>query len=237
MHGQKTPGTSPCNHRGGRLMIYSIRLRYLLTLGYLVSLAVGQSPSGQLISGIRVLTWPNPDHSYRVYRGDYIKFRFTDGRTHVVQLPELNLVDTLRGDLEEDPFFKMKQTGVWSLRIDDQPGRIEVVPFTGSHYQEVDAQAARTLIHQIQPYLLDVRTEWEYQEGHLPDAHLIPVQILQQELDRLRDVQDSPILVYCHSGNRSTVASKILLDAGFQHIYNLSGGIRGWQQAGYPIVK
>ena len=84
-------------------------------------------------------------------------------------------------------------------------------------------------------FLLDVRTEEEYDEGHLDNSVLIPLQELELRLNEIP--KDKPILVYCRSGNRSRQAAKILIDNGFLEIYNMTGGITDWQEKGYPVVK
>ncbi len=62
--------------------------------------------------------------------------------------------------------------------------------------------------------LLDVRTESEFAGGHLPGAHNVPVQELS---GRLREIQkNQPVVVYCHSGSRATVATRLLRKAGFE---------------------
>lgn len=87
----------------------------------------------------------------------------------------------------------------------------------------------------MDPIILDVRTPWEYEQGHLPEARLIPVQSLQNRVDELEEHKNRDILVYCRSGNRSTVASKLLIDEGFNRIYNLRYGILEWEQKGYSL--
>ncbi|MFQ6615016.1 MAG: rhodanese-like domain-containing protein, partial [Fidelibacterota bacterium] len=66
---------------------------------------------------------------------------------------------------------------------------------------------------------------------------LIPVQVLQSSLAQLDSVRNADVLVYCRTGNRSTVASNILLDNGFKRVYNLQGGIVNWKRKSYPIEK
>jgi len=83
--------------------------------------------------------------------------------------------------------------------------------------------------------ILDVRTQGEYNEGHVDGAVLLPVQELEQRYSELP--KDKPIYVMCHSGNRSLVASEILEKNGFKDIRNVQGGILAWQRAGYPVVK
>jgi len=82
---------------------------------------------------------------------------------------------------------------------------------------------------------LDVRTLGEYQNGHVPHALHIPVQVLASRLNEVP--KDKKIYVYCESGVRSTKASKILAKAGFTRIENMRASMRGWRNADYPIEK
>jgi rhodanese-related sulfurtransferase len=83
--------------------------------------------------------------------------------------------------------------------------------------------------------LLDVRTDGEYADGHIPGSYLIPVQELEQRLDEISQYRNGKVFVYCRSGNRSMTAASILEENGFTDIVNLSGGIRDWQAAGLPV--
>ncbi len=77
--------------------------------------------------------------------------------------------------------------------------------------------------------LLDVRQPKEYDAGHLPGARLLPLKELPQRLGELDP--GLPTIVYCASGRRSTAATKLLLGAGFQEVYNMEGGIKAWHGA------
>lgn len=81
--------------------------------------------------------------------------------------------------------------------------------------------------------LLDVRTKGEYDSGHIKDSMLIPVDNLKEEAESKLKDKDTPVFVYCRSGNRSTTAAKILVDLGYKNVYNL-GGINKWP---YDIEK
>ena len=82
---------------------------------------------------------------------------------------------------------------------------------------------------------LDVRSPGEYAGGHIPGAINIP---LQELADRLSEVpKDKRLYVYCESGNRSTRASKLLAQSGFDKIENFKASMRGWRNAQYPIEK
>lgn len=103
-------------------------------------------------------------------------------------------------------------------------------------YGDITVEQAKELI-ETNPSLviLDVRTDWEFEEGHIEGAINIPVEELQQRLGELNPGDE--ILVYCRVGNRSRRAAQILADNGFSRIYNMLGGIEAWKQAGYPTVK
>ncbi len=75
--------------------------------------------------------------------------------------------------------------------------------------------------------ILDVRTQAEYEQGHIQDAMLLPVDsIIAGDLESLLD-KNQIILVYCRSGNRSSTASKALVEAGYTKVYDF-GGISDW---------
>lgn len=77
--------------------------------------------------------------------------------------------------------------------------------------------------------LLDVRTPDEFQEAHLPQARLVPVDDLRghlQELDPSRET-----VVYCRVGLRGYLASRILLQSGFTNVYNLTGGFLSYSSS------
>ena len=84
-------------------------------------------------------------------------------------------------------------------------------------------------------YLLDVRTQQEYQQAHLIDAHLIPIDQVERRVAELP--KDRPILVYCAVGSRSAQVFNYLARRGFVEVYNLDGGIYAWAQRGYPVAR
>ena len=76
--------------------------------------------------------------------------------------------------------------------------------------------------------LLDVRTQEEYDDGHIPGAVLLPVGTINEDTAAaVIPEKDTAVLVYCRSGNRSKTASQALADLGYTQIYEF-GGIRDW---------
>jgi rhodanese-related sulfurtransferase len=80
--------------------------------------------------------------------------------------------------------------------------------------------------------MLDVRTVEEWNEAHIPDASLIPLDQLEA---RVNEVPTGvPVVIYCRSGNRSQTALWILRNAGYTNVHNMLGGINAWFDAGLP---
>jgi len=226
----------------------SSRIRYSLILFYtcvslLITVVVfsGNLPvSGSVVDGYRVLPVKESSDSlqFTVFRGDYIKFDLDESIIDpVLIIPDLNIQEKLPGNLSEAPYFKMKNTGTHAFSLGGMTGKIDVIDYQQPNYKEVTAKEAAKLIENIQPLVLDVRTPFEYQQGHLADAVLIPVQELQSRWTEISDYKNQDILIYCATGNRSTVASKILIDSGFKRILNLRYGIADWRRSRFPIVK
>jgi len=82
---------------------------------------------------------------------------------------------------------------------------------------------------------LDVRTQSEYDGGHIYGAVWIPVSELGARIDELANHKDDEIIAYCESGGRSATASQILDSYNFTKVYNMLEGIQAWQFAGYPV--
>ncbi|MCK8486805.1 FAD-dependent oxidoreductase [Paenibacillus sp. MBLB2552] len=78
--------------------------------------------------------------------------------------------------------------------------------------------------------LVDVRSEMEHANGHIPDSLLIPVDELRDRLDELD--RDKEIWVYCQVGLRGYTASRILQQKGYK-VRNLTGGYKLYQMANY----
>ena len=85
--------------------------------------------------------------------------------------------------------------------------------------------------------VLDVRTKQEVAGGMLPGA--VNIDFFAPDFaDQVRRLDKTkPVFVYCAVGGRSGKATQQLQQAGFKAVYNLSGGMQAWQQAGYPTTK
>jgi rhodanese-related sulfurtransferase len=88
-------------------------------------------------------------------------------------------------------------------------------------------------MYQNRAYVLDVRTLEEWNEFHAPNTTLIPLDQLASRLDEVP--RDRPVLVVCRSGNRSQQGRDILLNAGFEQVTSMTGGLNEWRASGFPV--
>lgn len=94
------------------------------------------------------------------------------------------------------------------------------------------ADLAQSLAGRQPPVVIDVRTEKEWQAGHVPGSRNIPLNHLRE---RLAEVPaDQPVVVHCEGGYRSAIASSLLLAAGRKNISDLLGGYKAWQAFASP---
>jgi rhodanese-related sulfurtransferase len=83
-------------------------------------------------------------------------------------------------------------------------------------------------------YLLDVREQDEWDAGHAPEAHHVPMSALISRIDEVP--ADETVVVICRSGHRSGQVVTYLRGQGRDNVVNLDGGIVDWVAAGRPIV-
>ena len=96
--------------------------------------------------------------------------------------------------------------------------------------ETIDTETVFEIIDNKDTYIIDVREDYEYRSGHLKNAYNISLTMLNEETT-VNIPKNSKVIVYCQSGNRSKMASQILLDMGF-NVYDM-GGIVDWK---YDII-
>ena len=93
-------------------------------------------------------------------------------------------------------------------------------------YIKITAQEAQEMMGE-DVIILDVRTQAEFAEGHIPNALLLPDNEIKQRAEELLPDKEQTILVYCRSGRRSELAAKELIQLGYTNVYDF-GGILDW---------
>ena len=95
-------------------------------------------------------------------------------------------------------------------------------------YMNITAEQAKQMMDTESGYIiLDVRTQEEYDEAHIPGAIVIPNTEIEARAESELPDKDQMILVYCRSGRRSKLAADILVVLGYTNIYEF-GGIIDW---------
>ena len=93
----------------------------------------------------------------------------------------------------------------------------------GNKYETIDTNKALELINDG-AIVIDVRTNEEYNEGHIKGAINIPV----DEINSITYNKDETLIIYCATGVRSQNAINKLVDMGYTSLYNLDGGLLNW---------
>ena len=92
----------------------------------------------------------------------------------------------------------------------------------------ITAQEAKVIMESSEGYvILDVRTQEEFDQGHIPGAILIPDTEVAERAEEVLTDKDQLILVYCRSGRRSKLAAEALVELGYTNIKEF-GGIIDW---------
>jgi rhodanese-related sulfurtransferase len=107
---------------------------------------------------------------------------------------------------------------------------------SGSYLDEDEVSAVRAseLIAAGSAWLLDVREEHEWEAGHAPEAHHIPLYEIEARQNELPE--DQQILVICLAGGRSRLVTDALNRADYPTA-NVAGGMAAWSAAGAPVVR
>lgn len=101
----------------------------------------------------------------------------------------------------------------------------------------VTAAQAVMLINRQHAVVVDVRDEAELAAGSLAGARHIPAGELATRVSELEKFKNRPIVLVCATGARSGRAVATLNKAGFAQAFSLDGGVKGWKDAGQPLVS
>ena len=104
----------------------------------------------------------------------------------------------------------------------------------GAVYVNITAEEAKEIMDSEEGYIiLDVRTQEEYDQGHIPGAIVISHEEIAEKANEMLPDKDQLILVYCRSGRRSKIAAEALVELGYTNIKEF-GGIIDWP---YEVEK
>ncbi len=87
------------------------------------------------------------------------------------------------------------------------------------------------------PLIIDVRTQGEYERGHVPGAVNISIFDFRAPFERLSPPKEQPIVVICEHGPRSSFAGFVLNVSGYKNVFELEGAMKEWRKNNLPMEK
>ena len=112
----------------------------------------------------------------------------------------------------------------------------QVVPVEGGgQYIDIIPSELAVMLADKDFYFVNVHIPFE---GELPETDaFIPFNEIAENIDRFPMDKDAKIVLYCRSGSMSASAARELVARGFTNVYNLDGGFRAWEAAGYEFIE
>lgn len=102
-------------------------------------------------------------------------------------------------------------------------------------YESISPLIAVTKMNSDDVAVLDVRESNEFIKSHIENAINIPLSKVEEQLGSLEKHKAHPLIVTCQTGARSVSACKTLTKAGFQQVFNMTGGMQSWEDNKLPI--
>lgn len=102
-------------------------------------------------------------------------------------------------------------------------------------YESISPLIAVTKMNSDDVTVLDVREPNEFAKSHIENAINIPLGKVEEQLATLEKHKLHPIIVTCQTGARSVAACKTLTKGGFEHVFNMMGGMQSWEDNKLPI--
>jgi len=111
----------------------------------------------------------------------------------------------------------------------------EIVEVPGGIYRNVLPEQLWAMLRKKDFLFINVHIPYE---GEIEKTDLfIPYDEIEQNLDKLPSDKEAKIVLYCRTDRMSNIAARTLVKLGFKNVWNLKGGMIGWRQAGYPLIK
>lgn len=145
----------------------------------------------------------------------------------------------------QEAIYKMAFIALHRRVVGFLEGGIDAWMEAGNHAECVPQIDVHDLHHKLSTnglQVLDVRDEEEWDEGHIAKAHHLPYTRMVEQLTSpallgtLPLSKDQHVAVTCATGKRSSTAISVMKREGFQHLYNVTGGMEAWEAAGFPML-
>jgi rhodanese-related sulfurtransferase len=118
------------------------------------------------------------------------------------------------------------------------PRFLKIVDDARSRVRETDVDKVKARMDKGDKFLLvDVREESEFAKDHLPGAIHLGKGVIERDIEARVPDLGTEMVLYCGGGYRSALAADNLQKMGYTNVISMDGGIRGWREKGYPLVK
>jgi rhodanese-related sulfurtransferase len=118
------------------------------------------------------------------------------------------------------------------------PGFLRIVNDARKRIQETTVNDVKARLDRGEKFLLiDVREESEYAKDHLPTAIHLSKGIIERDIEQRAPDLSTEMILYCGGGFRSALAADNLQKMGYTHVISMDGGIRGWREKNFPLVR
>jgi rhodanese-related sulfurtransferase len=115
---------------------------------------------------------------------------------------------------------------------------LKIVNDARQRIRETDVDDVKAKLDRGEKFLLvDVREESEFARDHLPGAIHLGKGVIERDVEQRVPDPGTPMILYCGGGYRSALAADNLQKMGYTNVISMNGGIRGWREKGYPLVK
>ncbi|THB64798.1 MAG: hypothetical protein D6E12_14125 [Desulfovibrio sp.] len=126
--------------------------------------------------------------------------------------------------------------GLCSRGLADEPlTKQDLVREAKAAIEEIDVAQAREMFEEGWVYFIDCREEKEFRRGHIPGALNIARGWLEFKIEEIVPERNATIVLYCRSGDRSSLGVLSLQRMGYVNSVNLKGGWRAWMNGDHPV--
>ena len=138
--------------------------------------------------------------------------------------------------MEKLPEFFGNHPGLF-LALAAVVGMLAWTTFQTSGTRRLSPAEATGKINRDDAAVLDVRSEADFQNGHVLGAINIPLSQLDSSVARLQKYKAKPLIAICATGQTANNAVRKLRQAGFEDLYSVAGGINAWEGASLPLTR